>query len=137
MFDTVVVGAADSAGARRAFDRALELAGATGGTLHVVTAIPRKSERPPYVPEEFRYTDAGADGPDWLLGQLRQPAAEFDVDVAAHPVRANPADAIALVAAEEHADIVVVGTGTSHGTRHLSRVPKAVMDRVPCAVLVV
>jgi nucleotide-binding universal stress UspA family protein len=68
MFDTVVVGATDSDGARRAFDRALELAGATGGTLHVVTAIPRKGEPPPYLPEEFRYTDAGADGPDWLLG---------------------------------------------------------------------
>jgi nucleotide-binding universal stress UspA family protein len=137
VFDTVVIGATDSAGARRAFDRALELAGATGGTLHVVTAIPRKSEPPPYLPEEFRYTDAGADGPDWLLGQLRARAAKVHVDVAAHPVRAHPADAIAQVAAEEHADIVVVGTGSSHGTRHLSRVPKAVMDRVPCAVLVV
>jgi nucleotide-binding universal stress UspA family protein len=137
VFDTVVVGATDSAGARRAFDRALELAGATGGTLHVVTAIPRKSEPRPYLPEEFRYTDAGADGPDWLLGQLRARAAKVHVEVAAHPVRAHPADAIAQVAAEEHADIVVVGTGSSHGTRHLSRVPKAVMDRVPCAVLVV
>ena len=137
MFDTVVVGATDSAGARRAFDRALELARATGGTLHVVTAIPRKSEPPPYLPEEFRYTDAGADGPDWLLGRLRARAEEANVHVAAHPVRAEPVEAIALVAAEEHADLVVVGTGSSHGARHLSHVPKAVMDRVPCAVLVV
>ena len=137
MFDTVVVGATDSAGARRAFDRALELAAASGGTLHVVTAIPRKGAPPPYVPAEFRYTDAGADGPDWLLGQLRARAAKVRVDVAAHPVRAHPAEAIALVAAQEHADIVVVGTGSSRGTRHLSRVPKAVMDRVACAVLVV
>jgi nucleotide-binding universal stress UspA family protein len=137
VFETVVVGATDSDGARRAFDRALELAGATGGTLHVVTAIPRKGEPPPYLPEEFRYTDAGAEGPDWLLGQLRAQAAKAHVNVTAHPVRAHPAEAIALVAAEEHADIVVVGTGTSHGTRHLSHVPKAVMDRVPCAVLVV
>ena len=137
MFDTVVVGATDSAGARRAFDRALELAAASGATLHVVTSIPRKGEPPPYVPEEFRYTDAGADGPDWLLGQLRARAAKVNVDVAAHPVRAHPAEAIALVAAQEHADIVVVGTGSSRGTRHLSRVPKAVMDRVACAVLVV
>jgi nucleotide-binding universal stress UspA family protein len=137
VFDTVVVGATDSAGARRAFEHALELARATGGTLHVVTAVPRRSEPPPDVPEEFRYTDAGADGPDWLLGQLRARAAEAHVEVAAHPVRAAPADAIALVAEEEHADLVVVGTGSSHGTRQLSHVPKAVMDRVPCAVLVV
>jgi nucleotide-binding universal stress UspA family protein len=137
VFDTVVVGATDTAGARRAFDRALELTRASGGTLHVVTAVPRKSERPPYVPEEFRYTDAGADGPDWLLGQLRARAAEVHVDVRAHPVRAEPADAIARVAAEQHADLVVVGTGSSHGSRHLSHVPKAVMDRVPCAVLLV
>jgi nucleotide-binding universal stress UspA family protein len=137
VFETVVVGAADSAGALRAFDRALELTRATGGTLHVVTAVPRKSGPPPHVPDEFRYTDVGADGPDWLLGQLRARAEAAHVEVASHPVRAQPAEAIALVAAEEHADLVVVGTGSSHGARHLSRVPKAVMDRVPCAVLVV
>jgi nucleotide-binding universal stress UspA family protein len=137
VFERVVVGAADSAGARRAFDRALELTSATGGTLHVVTAIPRKVHQPPYVPEEFRYTDAGADGPDWLLGQLRVRATEAHVDVASHPVRADPAEAIALIAAEQHADLVVVGTGSSHGARHLSHVDKAVMDRVSCPVLVV
>ncbi len=137
MFDTVVVGATDSAGARRAFDRALELASATGATLHLVTAVPRKGAPPPYMPEEFRYTDAGADGPDWLLGQLRARATEAQVAVASHPVRAEPADAIAQVASVEHADLVVVGTGSSHGARHLSHVDKAVMDRVSCSVLVV
>jgi nucleotide-binding universal stress UspA family protein len=137
MFERVVVGATDSDGARRAFDRALELASATGGSLHVVTAIPRKMECPPYMPAEFRYTDAGADGADWLLGQLRKRAAEAHVDVAAHPVRDDPAEAITRIACEERADLIVLGTHTSHGARHLSRVPKAVMDRVSCAVLVV
>jgi nucleotide-binding universal stress UspA family protein len=137
VFDTVVVGATDSAGARRAFDRALELASATGATLHVVTAVPRKGAPPPYMPEEFRYTDTGADGPDWLLGQLRARAAEAQVEVASHPVRAEPAEAIAHVATAERADLVVVGTRTTRGARHLSHVDKAVMDRVSCSVLVV
>ncbi len=137
MFDTVVVGATDSAGARRAFDRALELTSATGGTLHVVAAVSRKGEKPPYVPEEFRYTDAGADGAGWLLGQLQARATRAHVAVAAHPVLADPAEAIARVAFQEHADLVVVGSGSAHGSRQLSHVPKAVMDRVSCAVLVV
>lgn len=132
-----MVGATDSDGARRAFDRALELTSATGGSLHVVTAIARKGEPAPYMPEEFRYTDAGADGADWFLGQLRKRATEAHVEVAAHPVRDDPAEAIARIAHEERADLVVVGTHSAHGARQLSHVPKAVMDRVSCAVLVV
>ena len=139
MFDRVVVGATDSEGAERAFRRALALTQATGGTLHIVAAIDSKTDTTevPWLPEEFRYTAFGAGAADWLLSRLQKEAAAADVDVATHPVLDDPAGAIARVAADEGADLVVVGSGSSHGARCLAHVSKAVMDHVGCAVLVV
>ena len=139
VFDSVVVGATDSEGAERAFRRALDLTRATGGTLHIVTAIDAKtdSKAVPWLPDEFRYTAFGAGAADWLLMRLRKEAADADVDVATHPVLDEPAGAITRVAANERADLVVVGSGSTHGARSLAHVPKAVMDHVGCAVLVV
>jgi nucleotide-binding universal stress UspA family protein len=139
VFDRVVVGAADSEGAERAFRRALALTQATGGTLHIVAAIDSKrdSKAVPYLPEEFRYTEFGAGATDWLLARLKNEATAAHVDVATHPVLDDPAGAIARVAADEEADLVVVGSGSAHGARRLAHVPKAVMDHVGCAVLVV
>jgi nucleotide-binding universal stress UspA family protein len=139
VFDSVVVGAADSEGAERAFRRALALTQATGGTLHIVAAIDRKSDTKtvPWLPEEFRYTAFGGGAADWLLTRLKKEALDAQVDVATHPVLDDPARAIARVAADEGADLVVVGSGSAHGARRLARVPKAVMDHVGCAVLVV
>jgi nucleotide-binding universal stress UspA family protein len=139
MFKTVVVGATDSEGATRAFRRALAVTRTTGGTLHIVAAIDGKgeSELAPWLPAEFRYTDAGAGATDWLLTELAKEAAEAEVEVATHPVLDDPAGAITRVAAAEKADLVVVGSGSDHGVRSLSDVPKSVMDHVACAVLVV
>jgi nucleotide-binding universal stress UspA family protein len=139
VFDRVVVGATDSEGAERAFRRALALTQATGGTLHIVAAIDTKTDGKavPWLPEEFRYTGFGAGAADWLLMRLQKEAAAADVAVTTHPVLDDPAGAIARVAADEGADLVVVGSGSAHGTRRLAHVPKAVMDHVGCAVLVV
>jgi nucleotide-binding universal stress UspA family protein len=138
VFETVVVGSTASDAADRAFRCALDLARADGATLHIVCALEDEDEgAPPYLPEEFRYTDVGAGRTDWLLGQLRARAEAAHVRVATHAVRARPADAITRVATEEDADLVVVGTGSSRGARHLTVVPRSVMDRLSCAVMVV
>jgi nucleotide-binding universal stress UspA family protein len=139
MFDRVVVGATDSEGAERAFRRALVLTQATGGTLHIVAAIDRKKDakQTPWLPEEFRYTAFGAGATDWLLIRLKKEAAEAHVAVSTHQVLDDPAEAIAKVATDEQADLVVVGSGSAHGARRLAHVPKVVMDHVGCAVLVV
>ena len=79
----------------------------------------------------------GAGATDWLLLQLKHAAAEAHVEAATHPVLDDPAAAITRVAAEERADLVVVGSGSARGRRCLAHVPKAVMDHVGCAVLVV
>ena len=138
MFETVVVGSTDSDGAERAFRRALELTGAAGGTLHIVCALGDDHDGPaPDLPEEFRYTSAGVGHAEWHMHQLRARAETAHVPVRTHAVLAPAAEAITKVVAEEGADLVVVGTGQGHGTRQLTEVPKAVMDGVSCAVLVV
>jgi nucleotide-binding universal stress UspA family protein len=118
MFDNVVVGAADSDAGARAVRRGAELAGASGGTVHIVTA--------------FRGKPVEA-----LLAKLRLMASEAPVRVRTHPVQSDPVEAITRVATEEGADLIVVGSRSNHGSRRLSGVPQGVMDRVECAVLVV
>ena len=137
MFKHVVVGASESAGGERAVQRALALVQASGGTLHVVSALAAREGPVPQVPEEFRYTDAGAGSADWVLSQARAQAGKAEVPITTHPVLAEPAAAIAKVAAELGADLIVVGCGQDHGDRHLSGVDRAVLDGAGCAVLVV
>jgi len=138
MFETVVVGSTGSDAAEKAFRRALDLTRAAGGTLHIVCALGDDHDGPPPdLPTEFRYTAAGAGRTEWHMYQLRDRAKSAQVRVETHAVLARPADAITKVAAQEDADLVVVGSGSGHGTRQLSGVPRAVMDRVSCAVLVV
>ncbi len=137
MFEHVVVGATDSEGGTRAVRRALDLVRASGGTLHVVAALAPKEGPAPYLPEEFRYTDAGAGQADWVLSQVRSQAGEVQVRVTTHPVLADPAEAITKVAAEEQADLIVVGCGHHGDDRRLSGLDQAVMDQADCAVLVV
>jgi nucleotide-binding universal stress UspA family protein len=137
VFEHVVVGATDSESGTRAVRRALELVRASGGTLHVVAALAPKEGPAPSVPEEFRYTDAGAGQADWVLSQARAHAGEAQIRVTTHPVLADPVQALTKVAAEERADLIVVGCGHHGDDRRLSGIDQAVMDRADCAVLVV
>jgi nucleotide-binding universal stress UspA family protein len=118
VFDNVVVGATDSVPSAQAVRRAAELAGASGGTVHIVTAFSKE-------PVES------------LLAELRSVAAVSAARVRTHPVRSDPVDAITRVAAAEAADLIVVASQQDGGSRRLSKVPQGVMDRVECAVLVV
>ncbi len=118
MFETVVVGAADTEGGARAVSRALEVARTSGGTVHIVTASRR---------------DPG----EAMPARFRRLASGTSVRVRAHPVRADPVEAIIRVAAEEGADLIVLGARANEGSRRLSSIPRGVMDGVECAVLVV
>jgi nucleotide-binding universal stress UspA family protein len=118
MFDNVVVGASVSGADAGAVRRAAALASASGGTVHIVTAFRR--------------------GPvDAQLAELRALVSESPVRVRTHPVRSDPVEAIARVAAQEQADLIVLGSKAAGRSRRLSTVSQGVMDRVECAVLVV
>ena len=137
VFESVVVGATNSAGGARALARAVQLVRASGGQLHAVAAVGNDDAGAPWMPEEFRYT-AMASGPgDWALCQAKAQAASARVPVTTHPVLADPATAIAMVARQEGADLIVVGAGERHGERHLSGVDQDIVDHAGCPVLIV
>ena len=71
------------------------------------------------------------------MAELREMAELEVVPVETHPVATDPADAITRVATDEEADLIVAGSESDDGTRHLSKVPMAVRDKTACAVLVV
>lgn len=54
----------------------------------------RERSAAPWLPEEFRYTGAGAGATDWLLTRLAKEAADAAVQVTTHPVLDDPARAI-------------------------------------------
>ncbi len=122
MFENVVVGATGSVGGTRAVHRALEIARASDGTLHIVAATGKTRAQDPALE---------------LLAELRRMAARQSVRVETHPVSADPVEAITGVAEREAADLIVVGSRSDRGFRQISDVPKAVMDRATCAVLIV
>ena len=74
---------------------------------------------------------------DELLAQLRSLASESSARVRSHPLQSDPVEAIARVATEEGADLIVVGSRELGGSRRLSDVSRGVMARAECAVLVV
>ena len=113
-----MVGASDAVDGAHVVRRALDVARSSGGTVHIVTAFHRE-------PVEA------------LMAELRLLASGSPVRVETHPVRSDPVEAITRVAAEEGADLIVVGSRVDDGSRCLSSVPKGVMDRAECAVLVV
>jgi nucleotide-binding universal stress UspA family protein len=156
VFDSVVVGAVPSERSRRVLSCALEVAMASGARLHIVAAMRSRRDPAPPLPVELRYTDAGAGSMEWFLGRLRAHVARQGVRVTTHPVLADPADAIAAVAHQEGADLVVVGAGSHKGPGlpvarngtwlqrrprthlgHHRAVADVVVGKVDCAVLVV
>lgn len=138
MFTTVVVGTDWSKTAEVAFAKALELARAGGGPLHVVTANPPS---PPPASGRSAGASAGRSlGPDFqadvVLAQTLDRLGASDVEVRQHIVSAEPGEAILAVAAQVGADLIVVGNQGMH-RRVLGSTPNTVSHRATCDVLIV
>ena len=138
MFDTVVVGADDSATAAEAVRKAIALVKLTDGQLHIVTA---------YKPQQFGSAVSNVDeylkslGSDALaqslLDELSALARVAGVQAETHALTSAPANAICEVAAEVSADLIVVGNKGMQGARRvLGSVPNSVAHQAPCDVLV-
>ena len=105
---TIVVGFDDTEPARRALERAAELAEALGGRLVVTSVAPLIMTSPRSVgphdpvdpPEEHRRQ----------LDDARALLAERPVEAEFVPADGEPADTIILLADERDADLIVVGT---------------------------
>ena len=141
MFSSIVVGTDGSETADIAVTRALGIARLTGARLHVVSA---------YAPAPTRVTgDAPAKeaaewsvGPDFevqaVLDRAGSRARSEDLEIKAHALKGDPADAILAVGKEVDADLIVLGSRGMQGARRvLGSVPNKVSHRAPCDVLIV
>jgi nucleotide-binding universal stress UspA family protein len=136
---TIVVGYDGSDHAGRALDRAIELA-AQGAELVVVSAAGLAPETDP----TFLLTTASANQDEQeaaraSLAEARARAVGGGVAVRTLEAHGDPADMLVQVAAEERADLVVVGTrGLNLAQRALlGSVSTKVVHDAPCDVLVV
>jgi len=138
MFQTVVVGADDSATASEAFRSAVEVVRSSGGSLHVVYAYKRSSTSADGVPAEFEGAVDPVNRASSLLDDLASRARASGVTAFTHSLREEPAAAILEVAEKENADLIVVGNKGMKGVRRvLGSVPNDVAHRAPCSILIV
>ena len=136
MFETVVVGADESATAAEAVRVAIELVKLTDGQLHIVTAY-KPQQLHSAAGEEFSGSLSSVDLAQTVLTDLASRARSGGVAVETHLKDAAPADAICDVAALVKADVIVVGNKGMTGLRRvLGSVPNSVAHQAPCAVLI-
>jgi len=136
VFETVVVGADESATAAEAVRVAIELVKLTDGQLHIVTAY-KPQQLHSAAGEEFSGSLSSVDLAQTVLTDLASRARSGGVAVETHLKDAAPADAICDVAALVQADVIVVGNKGMTGLRRvLGSVPNSVAHQAPCAVLI-
>ena len=136
MFETVVVGADESATAAEAVRVAIELVKLTSGRLHIVTAYKPQQLRSP-AGDEFSKSLTSGDLAQSVLDDLASRARTSGVDVETHLEDGDPADSICEVAKQVKADVIVVGNKGMTGLRRvLGSVPNSVAHQAPCAVLI-
>jgi nucleotide-binding universal stress UspA family protein len=136
VFETVVVGADESATAAEAVRQAIELVKLTGGHLHVVSA---------YRHEHFTTADGAESGAalgsrdlaESVIADHVSRARGAGVQAEGHAKSGDAANAICDVATEVNADLIVVGNKGMAGVRRvLGSVPNSVAHHAPCNVLI-
>lgn len=142
MYEAIVVGTDGSATATTAVNRAVELAETFSCPLHVVSAYRVTASGMETFPE------ASLAISEWLvaleayteemLAALADRLLTQGVKVVTHMVCGHPVTAILNVAADEGADLIVVGNKGMHGARRvLGSIPNSVSHNAACDVLIV
>lgn len=141
MYESIVVGTDGSETAQRAVGEATRLAKELGASLHVVSAFePLRGVKVSGAPEGAAKVLAVA--PDSQVQAVVEEVASccriIGVDVTAHTVTGDPADALLEIAREKHASLIVVGSRGMHGMKRvLGSVPNKVSHHAHCSVLIV
>ncbi len=144
MGQSIVAGTDGSPTAEQAVDRAGKLALALGATVHVVI-----SYRDPAagswvaaasgfaVGDSFSDEEVKAEA-ERIVARSRDRLASAGVDAKAHVCSGDPAQALISVAADQDADMIVVGNRGMNGARRvLGSVPNKVSHNAKCGVLIV
>jgi len=144
MFRSIVVGTDGSDTAAQAVRQAVDLAGAVGAKLELVSAYSpvsqqRLSEERRQAPEDLQWAINPREDVDATLAAAAEVAEEKGVDVAFFARQGDPADAILDVAEEQGADLIVVGNKGMTGAKRflLGSVPNKVSHHAPCSVLII
>jgi nucleotide-binding universal stress UspA family protein len=139
MYNSIVIGIDGSSTAEIALEKALELARASGGRVHLVSA---------YEPAAARVTGGAPSGEDYqapsdfkveaVLQQAIDRCTAEGLDVEQHAPKGGAADALIKVAEDTGAELIVIGSVGMKGPRRIfGSVPNSVAHRSPCDVLIV
>jgi nucleotide-binding universal stress UspA family protein len=137
MYTSIVVGIDASSTAQLALDKAIELARASGGRLHLVSAyepVPAKVTGGAPAGEGFQAPS------DFKADAVLQHALDKTegLEVEQHAPKGRPADALIAVAQQAGADLIVVGSVGMQGPKRIfGSVPNSVTHHSPVDVLVV
>jgi nucleotide-binding universal stress UspA family protein len=144
MFSSIVVGTDGSDTATQAVRQAVDLAGAVGAKLELVSAYApvseqRLSEERRQAPEDLQWAINPREDVDTTLETAAEVAREAGVPVNVYPRQGDPADAILDVAEEQEADLIIVGNKGMTGAKRflLGSVPNKVSHHAPCSVLII
>lgn len=141
---SIVAGTDGSATAEQAVDHAGKLALALGATVHVVISYKdpaagawMAAANGFAVGEQFSDNEVREEA-ERIVARSRDRLAKTGVDAKAHVCSGDPAQALITIAADEHADMIVVGNrGMSGAKRMLGSVPNKVSHHAKCGVLIV
>jgi nucleotide-binding universal stress UspA family protein len=143
LFKRIVVGTDGSDSAREAIRQAAALAQMSGASLDVVSAyepVPsrRSQEAASGAPADVAHEFGPREDVNFALDGAASIAADFEVEIARHPMDGDPADAILKVAEDVDADLIVVGNKGMTGARRflLGSVPNKVSHHAPCSVYI-
>lgn len=147
MYARVVVGTDGSETAAVAVQRAIELAAAAKAELHVVHAhqqlnlsVASVDTKSGGLSADISAVNSGLRREsDDICSTAVRDAAAAGVIAIAHSVSGDPADALATVAGEVHAQVIVIGNRGMTGMKRfvLGSVPNKVSHHSPCDVLIV
>jgi nucleotide-binding universal stress UspA family protein len=144
MFTSIVVGTDGSDTATQAVRQAVDLAGAVGAKLQLVSAYApvseqRLREERRQAPEDLQWAINPREDVDTTLEAAATVARDAGVDVDVYPRQGDPADAILDVAEERGADLIIVGNKGMTGAKRflLGSVPNKVSHHAPCSVLII
>jgi nucleotide-binding universal stress UspA family protein len=144
MFKSIVVGTDGSDTANQAVRQAVDLAGAVGAKLELVSAyepVPaqRLQEERRQAPEDLQWAINPREDVDATLEAAAKLARDAGVQVDVYARQGDPADAILDVAEEQEADLIVVGNKGMTGAKRflLGSVPNKVSHHAPCSVMII
>jgi nucleotide-binding universal stress UspA family protein len=144
MFRSIVVGTDGSDTATQAVRQAVDLAGAVGAALEIVSAyepVPKQRLREERrdTPEELEWAINPREDVDATLEVAAEVARGAGVEVNTYSRQGDPADAILDVAEEREADLIIVGNKGMTGAKRflLGSVPNKVSHHAPCSVLII